>query len=129
MDYERFKKLEFKDHNDREVQGAYDEKVLEAFQKFDTDGSGKISRDELAEVRWLLKTAAGFPASVDSKGMPWQNDKMTGWKYMKMPMYCSGRSQKTPGMSTSAIFGEAKMVQHLIIPQSHSKEKNIYVNI
>ena len=50
MDYESGKKLEFKDHNDREVQGAHDEKVIEAFQKFDTDGSGNISRDELAEA-------------------------------------------------------------------------------
>lgn len=45
------KKLEFKDHNDREVAGQYDEKVLEAFQKFDADGSGSISRDELGEER------------------------------------------------------------------------------
>ena len=45
------KKLEFKDQNDREVTGQYDEKVLEAFQKFDADGSGSISRDELAEER------------------------------------------------------------------------------
>ena len=70
MDYESGKKLEFKDHNDREVQGAHDEKVIEAFQKFDTDGSGNISRDELAEaerfrgdgkgdVMWTLIAAIG----------------------------------------------------------------------
>eukprot|EP00435_Cladocopium_sp_Y103_P017881 s4711_g4.t1 len=34
-----------------EVAGQYDEKVLEAFQKFDADGSGSISRDELGEER------------------------------------------------------------------------------
>lgn len=60
MDYESGKILEFKDHNDREVQGAHDEKVIEAFQKFDTDGSGNISRDELAE-------AEGRSASANEK--------------------------------------------------------------
>lgn len=49
------KKLEFKDHNDREVAGAQDEKVIEAFQKFDADGSGSISKDELAQERALTR--------------------------------------------------------------------------
>lgn len=58
MDYESGKILEFKDHNDREVQGAHDEKVIEAFQKFDTDGSGNISRDELAEAEGRSASAS-----------------------------------------------------------------------
>lgn len=50
VDYVHGKMLEFKDHNDREVAGVHDEKVIEAFQKFDADGSGNISREELAEA-------------------------------------------------------------------------------
>lgn len=50
VDYVHGKKLEFRDHNDREVAGVHDEKVIEAFQNFDADGSGNISREELAEA-------------------------------------------------------------------------------
>ena len=50
VDYVEGSSLEFKDKNDREVAGAHDEKVIEAFQKFDADGSGNISKEELAAV-------------------------------------------------------------------------------
>ncbi|CAJ1345553.1 unnamed protein product, partial [Effrenium voratum] len=65
VDYVRGKKLEFKDKNDREVAGAHDEKVIEAFQKFDADGSGNISKEELAEVLKALNPDDWDNASVD----------------------------------------------------------------
>ena len=61
VDYVHGKKLEFRDHNDREVAGVHDEKVIEAFQKFDADGSGNISREELAEAG-----AAGAKLTCDT---------------------------------------------------------------
>ncbi|CAJ1332561.1 unnamed protein product [Effrenium voratum] len=65
VDYVRGKKLEFKDKNDREVAGVHDEKVIEAFQKFDSDGSGNISKEELAEVLKALNPDDWDNASVD----------------------------------------------------------------
>jgi len=75
VDYVHGKKLEFRDHNDREVAGVHDEKVIEAFQNFDADGSGNISREELAEVlkaldpdEWDNEAVDELLAAADKNG-------------------------------------------------------------